>query len=96
VGKFKIPQSLLHQLNECSRGGFLLFNFDEAGTPQVYMIADSDMHSLALVSHAEGYIDAAKSNHIQMASDSLKSFEENGEEDFPDENDENWLDDLDE
>jgi hypothetical protein len=31
-----------------------------------------------------------------MASDSLKSFEENGEEEFPDENDENWLDDLDE
>tara|TARA_Y100001951_G_C11248215_1_gene244731 strand:+ start:93 stop:374 length:282 start_codon:yes stop_codon:yes gene_type:complete len=93
VGKFKIPRSLLHQLNECSSGGFLLFNFDEDGTPQVYMIADSDMHSLALVSHAEGYVDAAKSNHVQLASDSLKSSLEENEEEFPEDD---WLDDLDE
>jgi len=93
VGKFKIPRSLLHQLNECSKGGFLLFNFDEDGTPQVYMIADSDMHSLAMIAHAEGYIEAAKSNHIQIASDSISASMEDNEEESPEDD---WLDDLDE
>jgi hypothetical protein len=31
----KIPDSLLDQISEWSCGGFMLFNFDETGNPQV-------------------------------------------------------------
>jgi hypothetical protein len=34
--KFKFPPEILEKINECSYGGFLLFNFDEDGDVQTF------------------------------------------------------------
>lgn len=50
---FKFPDSLLHQVNECSNGGFILFNFDDQKNPQIYTNFDDSMSALAL----QNYVD---------------------------------------
>ena len=50
----RIPDSLLDQLSEWSCGGFMLFNFDENGNPQVYSKAEDERTAMSLqylVSH---------------------------------------------
>lgn len=50
----RIPESLLDQLSEWSCGGFMLFNFDEDGNPQVYSKAEDERNAMSLqylVSH---------------------------------------------
>lgn len=41
--KFKFPELLLTQINECSYGGFLLFNFDEYGEVQTFGTFDDKL-----------------------------------------------------
>ena len=50
----RIPDSLLDQLSEWSCGGFMLFNLDENGNPQVYSKAEDERNAMSLqylVSH---------------------------------------------
>ena len=50
----RIPDILLDQLSEWSCGGFMLFNFDEDGNPQVYSKAEDERNAMSLqylVSH---------------------------------------------
>ena len=44
----RIPDSLLDQISEWSCGGFMLFNFDEDGNPQVYSKVASEKNAMAL------------------------------------------------
>jgi len=44
----RIPDILLDQLSEWSCGGFMLFNFDEQGNPQVYSKAEDEMNAMSL------------------------------------------------
>lgn len=89
---FKFPRSLLQQINECSNGGFVLFNFNSTGNPEVYFHSDSDLHTIALLSHAENYVQAAKASHQQICLDSIEGSEIMGDiEDFDDDDDvESW------
>lgn len=50
----RIPDNILDQLSEWSCGGFVLFNFDEDGNPQVYSKAEDERNAMSLqylVSH---------------------------------------------
>ena len=50
----RIPDNILDQLSEWSCGGFMLFNFDEDGNPQVYSKAEDERNAMSLqylVSH---------------------------------------------
>ena len=47
------PKSDLEQINECSNGGFILFNFDIDRNPQIFSNFDDSMSALAL----QNYID---------------------------------------
>lgn len=47
------PKSVLEQINECSNGGFILFNFDIDRNPQIFSNFDDSMSALAL----QNYID---------------------------------------
>lgn len=51
--KFVFPKSVLEQINECSNGGFILFNFDIDRNPQIFSNFDDSMSALAL----QNYID---------------------------------------
>ena len=47
--KFKIPDSLLKQIDECSFGGYILFNFSNKGDPQVFTKFDNQINAMALL-----------------------------------------------
>ena len=44
----RIPDNILDQLSEWSCGGFMLFNFDEYGNPQVYSKAEDERNAMSL------------------------------------------------
>ena len=44
----RIPDILLDQISEWSCGGFMLFNFDENGNPQVYSKAEDERNAMSL------------------------------------------------
>jgi hypothetical protein len=46
---FKIPDSLLKQIDECSFGGYILFNFSSKGDPQVFTKFDNQINAMALL-----------------------------------------------
>ena len=45
---FKFPPQILENINECSNGGYVLFNFDDQGRPKVFSSADTPMCAMAL------------------------------------------------
>ena len=47
--KFNFPSNLLKQLDECSFGGYILFNFNSKGEPQVFTKFDNQMNAMALL-----------------------------------------------
>ena len=47
--KFNFPNNLLKQLDECSFGGYILFNFNSNGEPQVFTKFDNQMNAMALL-----------------------------------------------
>jgi hypothetical protein len=47
--KFNFPNNLLKQLDECSFGGYILFNFNSKGEPQVFTKFDNQMNAMALL-----------------------------------------------
>tara|TARA_R100000664_G_C2750140_1_gene137458 strand:+ start:1907 stop:2173 length:267 start_codon:yes stop_codon:yes gene_type:complete len=65
----RIPDSLLDQLSEWSCGGFMLFNFDENGNPQVYSKAEDERNAMSLQYLVSHWSDAMET----MNSDSFTS-----------------------
>lgn len=47
--KFHFPDSLLKQIDECSFGGYILFNFSNKGEPQVFTKFDNQINAMALL-----------------------------------------------
>ena len=63
----RIPDILLDQISEWSCGGFMLFNFDEEGNPQVYSKAEDERNAMALqflVSHWSDAMEDMNSNRF--------------------------------
>lgn len=86
----RIPDILLDQLSEWSCGGFMLFNFDEKGNPQVYSKAEDEMNAMSLqyfVSHWSNAMETMNSDSFmsnlntvfkkQDEQDEEEGFEEN-------------------
>lgn len=48
IKPFKIPDSLLKQINECSAGGFILFTISENGSPEVHSDFDTELNEIGL------------------------------------------------
>lgn len=60
--KFVFPKAVLEQVNECSNGGFVLFNFDIDKNPQIFSNFDDSMCALAL----QNYIDICSKTFQNM------------------------------
>ena len=87
---FTIPKVLLQQLNESSYGGFLLFCFDDTGTPRSYAQFDNEMNMFALQKSAEYWLEGV---HGLTAENIRSQFRnETMEEEEPQDE---WHDDLD-
>ena len=87
---FTIPKVLLQQLNESSYGGFLLFCFDETGTPRSYAQFDNEMNMFALQKSAEYWLEGVHSLNSENVRSQFRN-EVTEEEEPQDE----WHDDLD-
>lgn len=81
----RIPDSILDQLSEWSCGGFMLFNFDEYGNPQVYSKAEDERNAMSLqylVSHWSDAMENMNSDTFsQNLNQAFKDDDEGYEED---------------
>lgn len=81
--KQRIPDIILDQLSEWSCGGFMLFNFDEDGNPQVYSKAEDERNAMSLQYLVSHWVDAMEDMNSKSFFENLKSnFETEEEEGF--------------
>ena len=67
--EFVFPKQVLNQVNECSNGGFVLFNFDSEGTPQVFSQVDDVTNAMALQLHISNWTKALEAYNLETAMD---------------------------
>ena len=85
----RIPDIILDQLSEWSCGGFMLFNFDENGNPQVYSKAEDERNAMSLqylVSHWSDAMEDMNSNSFVINLNDAFREEHEEEEEGLDEN----------
>lgn len=79
----RIPDSLLDQISEWSCGGFMLFNFDEEGNPQVYSKVESEKNAMSLQYLVNHWTQAMESmNSDAFINNMTGSFSEDPEEGY--------------
>ena len=78
--EFQFPPELLEQINECSDGGFVLFSFDEANSPQVFARYDDCKSALALQSFIGLWLAMHNDSNYAAAVNSLINNQEEEEE----------------
>ena len=80
---FKIPDSLLKQIDECSFGGYILFNFSSKGEPQVYTKFDNQINAMALLYYLNTWGQSIDQLNLEATTDLIarKNEDEDSEED---------------
>ena len=81
--KFKIPDSLLKQIDECSFGGYILFNFSSKGDPQVFTKFDNQINAMALLYYINTWSQSIDQLNLEATTDLIAR--KNEEEDNFDE-----------
>ena len=77
---FKIPDSLLKQIDECSFGGYILFNFSNKGEPQVYTKFDNQINAMALLYYLNTWGQSIDQLNLEATTDQIAKT--NQEDDF--------------
>jgi hypothetical protein len=79
---FKIPDSLLKQIDECSFGGYILFNFSSKGEPQVYTKFDNQINAMALLYYLNTWGQSIDQLNLEATTDLIarKNEDEDSEE----------------
>jgi hypothetical protein len=80
--KFNFPTSLLKQIDECSFGGYILFNFSNKGEPQVYTKFDNQINAMALLYYLNTWGQSIDQLNLEATTDLIarKNEEEDSEE----------------
>lgn len=79
---FKIPDSLLKQIDECSFGGYILFNFSNKGEPQVFTKFDNQINAMALLYYVNTWSQSVDQLNLEATTDQIaKSNQENDDQD---------------
>ena len=84
--KFNFPNNLLKQLDECSFGGYILFNFNSKGDPQVFTKFDNQMNAMALLYYVGSWISTVDQMNMDATADAINK--ENDKYDQSEERDE--------
>lgn len=81
--KFNFPPSLLKQIDECSFGGYILFNFSNKGEPQVYTKFDNQINAMALLYYLNTWGQSIDQLNLEATTDLIarKNEDEDSEED---------------
>lgn len=69
--KFSFPNNLLKQLNECSFGGYILFNFNEKGDPQVFTKFDNQVSAMALLYYLGAWITTVDQMNMDATAEAI-------------------------
>ena len=69
--KFNFPSQLLKQLDECSFGGYVLFNFNSKGDPQVFTKFDNQMNAMALLYYLGSWISTVDQMNMDATADAI-------------------------
>ena len=80
--KFNFPVSLLKQIDECSFGGYILFNFSNKGEPQVYTKFDNQINAMALLYYLNTWGQSIDQLNLEATTDLIarKNEDEESEE----------------
>jgi hypothetical protein len=80
--KFNFPPALLKQIDECSFGGYILFNFSNKGEPQVYTKFDNQINAMALLYYLNTWGQSIDQLNLEATTDLIarKNEEEDSEE----------------
>ena len=78
--KFKVPDSLLKQIDECSFGGYILFNFSAKGEPQVFTKFDNQINAMALLYYANMWSQSIDQLNLEATTDLIARKNENEDE----------------
>ena len=81
--KFNFPPALLKQIDECSFGGYILFNFSNKGEPQVYTKFDNQINAMALLYYLNTWGQSIDQLNLEATTDLIarKNEEDSEEED---------------
>ena len=66
---FKLPDSLLKQIDECSFGGYILFNFSNKGEPQVFTKFDNQINAMALLYYVNTWSQSIDQLNLEATTD---------------------------
>lgn len=83
--EFVFPKQVLNQVNECSNGGYVLFNFDSQGTPQVFSQVDDVSNAMALQLHISNWSKALEAYNLETAMEQFADAKEEERETGEDE-----------
>lgn len=83
--KFNFPNNLLKQLDECSFGGYVLFNFNSDGDPQVFTKFDNQMNAMALLYYLGSWINTVDQMNMDATADAINKENKNKNDDEEDE-----------
>jgi len=83
--KFSIPEKMTSQLNEFSYGGFLLFCFDESGSPRFYAQFDNELNMMGLQKAAEYWLEGVHDINAHNIKEQLKGSDAESPTDIPEE-----------
>ena len=79
--KFNFPPALLKQIDECSFGGYILFNFSNKGEPQVYTKFDNQINAMALLYYLNTWGQSIDQLNLEATTDLIaRKNEEDSEE----------------
>jgi len=81
--KFNFPDSVLKQIDECSFGGYVLFNFSNKGEPQVFTKFDNQINAMALLYYLNTWSQSVDQLNLEATTDLIAR--KNDEDDQEDE-----------
>jgi hypothetical protein len=81
--KFNFPDALLKQIDECSFGGYVLFNFSNKGEPQVFTKFDNQINAMALLYYLNTWSQSVDQLNLEATTDLIAR--KNDEDDQEDE-----------
>jgi hypothetical protein len=87
--KFNFPESLLKQIDECSFGGYIMFNFSSKGEPQVYTKFDNQINAMALLYYVNTWSQSVDQLNLEATTDQIakKNLEEDNFDDSEEDKD---------
>lgn len=85
--KFNFPESLLKQIDECSFGGYIMFNFSNKGEPQVFTKFDNQINAMALLYYVNTWSQSIDQLNLEATTDLIARKNQDDDLDNPEDKD---------